>query len=281
MSISRIALLLLTIPVFAGADDPNSLAAIRQVLVAKYALTTPTAAKDDIVIAGAVLVLKKSGLVTIDVTGHAPHQNVYKNGRITQNAVGHTISRLRHLQGASGDADRTFVSGEKIWVTGIDVDESGVIFTLFTDAYNDTRYDATLKFPFQKDSTPTTNGVLATVAEVFDIQPPDDSKQQQPVATGAQPAPSAPQPPQQPSNQPPPPAAPPPTQPTGGQVMAPIPPPPPPPADPETISLGQAPDQVVKTLGEPVKIVKLGVKQIYYYKDMKITFVNKKVTDVQ
>lgn len=272
MSISRLALLL-TIPVFAGADDPNSLAAIRQALVAKYALTTPTAAKDDIVTAGAVLVLKKSDLVTVDVTSHEPTQNVYKNGKISHRFLGMRIKRIPGMQ----LGDRTFVSGEKIWVTGIDVEEGGVVFTLFTDAYNDTRYDATLKFPFQKDSSPTTNGVLATVAEVFDIQPPDDSKQQ---PTPTPPPPNAAQPLQQTPNQPPPPAAPPQAQPAG-QVMAPIPPPPPPPPDPETISLGQTPDQVVKTLGEPVKIVKLGVKQIYYYKDMKITFVNKKVTDVQ
>jgi len=34
-------------------------------------------------------------------------------------------------------------------------------------------------------------------------------------------------------------------------------------------------------LGQPSKIVNLGAKQIYIYKDMKITFVKGKVTDVQ
>src|SRR5208283_4225659 len=54
-----------------------------------------------------------------------------------------------------------------------------------------------------------------------------------------------------------------------------------PPAPPPTIQLGQTPDEVTAALGQPEKIVNLGAKQIYYYKDMKITFVKGKVSDVQ
>jgi hypothetical protein len=52
-------------------------------------------------------------------------------------------------------------------------------------------------------------------------------------------------------------------------------------AEPQTIRIGQTTDQVVATLGKPQKIVDLGTKQIYIYKDMKITFVGGKVSDVQ
>jgi hypothetical protein len=52
-------------------------------------------------------------------------------------------------------------------------------------------------------------------------------------------------------------------------------------ADPQTIKLGQTTDQVQAALGKPDKIVDLGAKQIYVYKDLKVTFVNNKVTDVQ
>jgi hypothetical protein len=38
---------------------------------------------------------------------------------------------------------------------------------------------------------------------------------------------------------------------------------------------------VVSALGKPEKIVDLGAKQIYVYKDLKITLVNGKVSDVQ
>jgi hypothetical protein len=38
---------------------------------------------------------------------------------------------------------------------------------------------------------------------------------------------------------------------------------------------------VVAALGQPVKKAKVGTKDIYYYKDLKVTFVNGKVKDVQ
>jgi hypothetical protein len=52
-------------------------------------------------------------------------------------------------------------------------------------------------------------------------------------------------------------------------------------AEPQTIEKGQTTDQVQAALGKPDKIVNLGPKQIYIYKDLKVTFVNGKVADVQ
>jgi hypothetical protein len=52
-------------------------------------------------------------------------------------------------------------------------------------------------------------------------------------------------------------------------------------APPPTIQIGQSPDEVKGMLGQPDKIVDLGPKQIYVYKDLKVTFVKGKVTDVQ
>ncbi len=54
-----------------------------------------------------------------------------------------------------------------------------------------------------------------------------------------------------------------------------------PPAQPEQIEKGQTIDQVVAAIGQPDKIVNLGAKQIYVYKDIKVTFLNGKVSDVQ
>lgn len=50
---------------------------------------------------------------------------------------------------------------------------------------------------------------------------------------------------------------------------------------PQTIEKGQTEDQVSAILGQPDKIVNLGAKKLYVYKDIKITFVNGKVGDVQ
>ena len=47
------------------------------------------------------------------------------------------------------------------------------------------------------------------------------------------------------------------------------------------IVLGMALNDVTTALGQPEKMVNLGKKQIYVYKDLKITFVDGKVTDVQ
>ncbi len=54
-----------------------------------------------------------------------------------------------------------------------------------------------------------------------------------------------------------------------------------PPAQPQEIGKGQTPDQVKAALGQPDKIVNLGTKQIWVYKDLKVTFVNGQVSDVQ
>jgi hypothetical protein len=66
-----------------------------------------------------------------------------------------------------------------------------------------------------------------------------------------------------------------------GAAPAPIAPPPPPAAAPATIALGQTTDQVTASMGQPTRIVDLGTKKIYVYKDMKITFKAGKVSDVE
>jgi hypothetical protein len=52
-------------------------------------------------------------------------------------------------------------------------------------------------------------------------------------------------------------------------------------ANTKTVELGQTPDQVKAALGAPDKIIKLGSKDVYVYKDMKVVFVDGKVSDVQ
>ena len=54
-----------------------------------------------------------------------------------------------------------------------------------------------------------------------------------------------------------------------------------PPATPVTIQMGDSPDKVVAAMGQPERIAKVANKEIYFYKDMKITFVNGIVSDIQ
>jgi len=247
--------------------------AIEKKLVSEFALTQATADQTDIVTAGAILVLKKGNIIMAPVSGTNFYQNTYKEGKISQNALGklnNGLNRFSHLPGAqapAAPATRTFVPGEKVWVTKIECKDDGVVFDLFTDAYADVRYKAALKFYFSpKGPIPSADEMDKLVGEVFKVQPADDKaaptgdqqQQQQAPAAAAAPDPA----------------------------LAPIAPPPPPPdapaAPPKELKIGQTKDEVVANFGQPGKIVKLGTKEIYYYKDLgKVTFVNGKVTDVQ
>jgi len=255
----------------------QSKAALEKKLVSEYALTQATADQTDIVTAGAILVLKKGNIIMAPVSGTNFYQNTYKDGKISQNALGKVsngLNRFSHLPGASAPAapaTRTFVPGEKVWVTKIECKDDGVVFDLFTDAYAEVRYKAALKFYFNPHGPiPSVDEMDRLVAEVFKVQPADDTTAAaQPAAAAAPAAPATP-------------AAPPPPDP----ALAPIAPPPPPPdepaAPPKELKLGQTKDQVIANFGQPEKVVKLGTKEIYYYKDLgKVTFVNGKVTDVQ
>ena len=267
------------------AVNAQDVASIQQKLIAQYPLTKATADKTDIVTAGAVLVLEKDNLLMYTTTTTIPPVNTYKNGRISQGvfSAAKKCKFCAFVPGVSSVAaqvpnvdQRTFVSGEKFWVTGIEAHDDGIVFDLLSDPFNDVRYYSQLKFPFPKDSAPSADTLMGQVAEVLKVQPSDDSnnsggdaKQSQAGASAPAPAQSAPA------------AAPPATQ----SAMAPIPPPPPPadepPPAPKTISKGQTKDVVVAILGQPSKVVKLGSKEIDVYPDMKVTFVNNKVTDVE
>jgi hypothetical protein len=50
---------------------------------------------------------------------------------------------------------------------------------------------------------------------------------------------------------------------------------------PVTISLGQSMADVESINGRPDKVIDLGAKKIYVYKDLKITFTDGRVSDVQ
>jgi len=251
----------------ASAEETNTPAAIQQKLEAQYALTKATADRTDIVTAGSVLVLEKDNLVMYTVTTRSPASNTYKNGRI---ASAITTPKCPPIIGCGpipvpNVDSRKFVAGEKFWVTKIDVHDDGVVFDLLSDPFSDVRYYATLKFPFSRGSIPPADKVLSTVAEVIKVQQDD--------APAPDPKPPAPQPNPEPTPAP------------GPTPPAPIPPPPPPPdaapAAPKTIALGQTKDQVVAIFGQPTKVIQLKSKEIYVYPDMKVTFVNNKVTDVQ
>ena len=252
-----------------GISPRSAAQGLQQQLESTYTITKPTDDKSDIVTAGSVLILQKDKIIMYAISNQVLPQNTYKAGRLSEGAFGvhDNVQKFGSFIGhpppsQAQTQSRHFVTGEKFWVTGIAVQSDGVVFTLFSDPYSDVRYQCTLKFVYTKGAAPSTDDVLKTVAEVFKVQQDDSAKSddkgnQQPAAGQAPAADAAP-----------------PAEAAPAAEAA-------PPAPPATIEKGQTPDQVLGILGQPEKIINLGTKQIYVYKDLKVTFVNGKVTDAQ
>ena len=236
---------------------------LQKQLETKYSITKTTADKTDIVTAGSVLILEKDRLLMYATTTGAPPQNTYNNGKLSAGAfAAHEKAQsfgtfIGHPPPKSVTT-RYYVTGEKFWVTRIDTLADGVVFTLFTDAVNDVRYYCTLKFVYPHGATPAADQVLSMVGEVLKVQQDDsaaaDNKGDQQQAGAGQDQGQ----PQQAAQQDAQPAQPPPT-----------------------IQMGQTEDEVVGMIGQPEKKIVLGSKEIFVYKDIKVTFIGGKVADVQ
>jgi hypothetical protein len=127
--------------------------------------------------------------------------------------------------------------------------------------------NAKLKFSFNKKALPSADEMMKTIAEVVTIDSGDQNAAQQSP------------PPAQQQKQPPPAQA----STSGNMVPIAAPPPPadaPPPA-PKTISIGQTREVVIVIFGQPKTVVNLGAKEIDVYPDMKVTYINNKVSTVQ
>jgi hypothetical protein len=262
-----------------GASDQLRL--IQDKLLSQINLTKTTADRTDIVTAGDILVLQKDGLMMCSTAFSYAYSNTYNNGVLSANQKNRTkdaaISATKNavlghfgLGGGSPTdavnnacASRKFVAGEKFWVTGIVAQKDGILITTYSDPYpdpsgNQVHFFGEIKFAFPKGSVPQVDDFVKTVFEVITVQPAEGQGDQgnqsnQPAAASTDQTPLA--------------------------DIA----PPPPPADtpPPTIALGQKKDEVTAAFGQPVRIAKLGVKEIFYYKDMKVTFTNGKVSNVE
>jgi hypothetical protein len=198
---------------------------------------------------GTVLVVQKGEILGVPPANLAMGNSTYKDGDLK----GPTAGAKMFL----GNATRYFTVGEKVYVIRIDVHAKNdkVTFTIVEcDACNGVQQASTYKsqvtFQFPKDYLSKADG--SQVADVINqVLTPDTGGQQQS---------------QQADN---------------SQQQQPATPAPAAQAEPATVEIGQTVDQVTAVLGKPEKIVKAGSKQIYLYKDLKITFVDGKVTDVQ
>jgi hypothetical protein len=247
----------------AQAGDPKDV--LLRKLNEQFVLTTMTADGTDVVKAGSTVTLHINGLQMCSVQAKIPMPNTYKDGRLSQGkfAWGMAMGLAQPNLPTVNVPLRSFVADEKFWVTAFGVEKGAVVFKFFSDVYGDDRYYAQLAFPFDKKGEVPVDDLLKTIAEVITAEP---------AAAGTSTSPEQSSPAQAPVPAAPPPAA-------ARPDIAP--PPPPPDTPPPTIALGQTMDQVTTAFGQPLKVAKVGAKVIFYYKDMKVTFTDGKVSDVE
>lgn len=220
---------------------------------------------------GTILVIKKGGILSVPYGDQAVAPTHYQNGtvhspnNIMMKGLGFGMKKFGKEQ-----TTRLMQTGEKVYPSKVAVNlpkdevEIGIIAC---DSCNNTSpttfYKADVIFQFPKGTLANTSPsqVEDTIAGLLAI---DDSGGDQGGQQGGNGNGNGND--QQGGNQ----------QGGGGGQAQQAPPP-----EPQQIEKGQTPDQVKAALGTPDKIVNLGSKQIYVYKDLKITFLNGKVSDVQ
>jgi hypothetical protein len=222
----------------------------------KYVVTEMSANHDQVTKDGTTMTLKCAGIYSLPTSGivTTPPDNTVLDGRIKSPNVMVKYT----LEGLGAHVLQT---GDKVYITRIEdrSDTKGDVlkFSILTADDLDVKgqdtqkkYSATVSFHFKKhyfdDAPPgdvehVIEEVMAPAARARQVQAAGS-----PRARAAAPvAPAAP-------------AAPPPT-----------------------ISIGESSSQVLQAMGMPQQMIDLGSKKTYIYKNMKIVFVDDKVSDVQ
>jgi hypothetical protein len=254
----------------AGAQAPT----LQEQLTAQYKLVKMGSDTGgySVVDKGTLLKIEKGGILAVPYSDQSILSTKYENGtvhtpsNVLSKGIGFGMKRFgkeqtTHLMGV----------GDKVYPTHIDVNLQKDTVTLgivACDTCNKTDPPTYMKanvvFQFAKGSLASGNAgqVEDTIGQLLSISN-DDSQQAgdqggQPQQQGAD------QTNQQPAAQ----------EQAPAQEQQPQ-------AEPANINVGMTPDQVEAALGKPDKKANLGAKMIYYYKDMKIIFMNGKVSDVQ
>jgi hypothetical protein len=207
-----------------------------------------------IVDAGTVFVIQKGGILGVPPNNPTLGPAIYKDGELHPPSPG--------VRMFLGNNTRFLQVGEKVYVVKLDVNSKGDKVTLTIlecDSCNGVNEQSSFKsqviFQYPKGALLSADPgqVEDTIGQILAIDNGSGGGQQDQNSQAQQSQSDQQAQPQQQA----------------------------PPHEPQTIQLGQTTDQVQAILGQPDKIVNLGAKQIYIYKDLKVTFVNGKVTDAQ
>ena len=222
-----------------------------------------------VVDAGTLLAIQKGGILGVPYSDKTVLATKYENGTV-HTPSGLMVQGRKALFGrfsqtqSEGQTTHLFAKGDKVYPTKIDVNlakDNVTLSIVACDTCNKTdpptynKAQVTFQFPAGTLASASAGQVEDMIGQLLSISS-DDAQQggdqggndQQGGDQGA----------------------------AQGQAQQQTPPP-----EPQQIEKGQTPDQVKAALGNPDKIVNLGTKQIYVYKDLKVTFINGKVSDVQ
>jgi hypothetical protein len=227
---------------------------------------------------GTVLAIQKGGILAVPYSDSSDFKSKYQDGAI-KSPGGLSVVGRKSIMGRFGKEQTThlFAKGDKVYPTKIDVNVSKDNVTLGivacdtcnkTDPPTYNKAEVVFEFPKGSLASATADSVQKIIAQVFTVSK-DDSKDDKGDKKGddkggQQQAAGQDQGQQQGA------------QDQGQQQAADQ-----PAAEPVSIEKGMSVDDVEAAMGKPDKKVTLGTKQIYYYKDMKVIFLNGKVSDVQ
>jgi len=205
---------------------------------------------------GTPMTVQKQGIFALGAHGAATPTATYADG------VMHPASKSAAFLGG-GAKTRWFVVGELVFPMALEIDfkNNGILLTAVS--LDGLKGRVRFQFPSGFLATADTMAIQDVISQVFSINQPIDGKKAAPAEViSAEPA-----------------------QPAATPQFDPI-APPPPPADepvraPITISIGDSKEQVVAAFGQPEKIVRLERREIYYFKDLKVTFTDGKVSNVE
>lgn len=216
---------------------------------------------------GTVLEIKKGGILGVPYTDKTVLTTKYEGGQVHGPSAFATEARKRvfgHFSQTQSEGQTThlFKTGDKVYPTKIDVnlDKDTVTMGIVacdtcnkTDPPTYNKANVVFQFPKGSLGKAAAGDVEDTIGQLLSIS---DSSSGSDSGGGQQ----------QSGNQ----------QQGGGQQQDQQ-----QQQEPQSISMGMTPDQVTAAMGQPTKTVNLGPKQIYVYKDLKVTFFNGKVVDVQ
>jgi hypothetical protein len=275
-------MVLMAATIFPMARASAQAATLQDQLVAQYKLVKigSDTGGYSVVEEGTVLAIQKGGILAVPYSDSSDFKSKYQDGAI-KSPGGLSVVGRKSIMGRFGKEQTThlFAKGDKVYPTKIDVNVSKdnvTVGIVACDTCNKTdpptynKAEVVFEFPKGALASATADSVQKIIAQVFTVSK-DDSKDdkgdkkgddkggQQQAAGQDQGQQQGAQDQGQQQGQ-------------GGDQAA---------AEPVNIEKGMSVDDVEAAMGKPDKKVTLGTKQIYYYKDMKVIFINGKVSDVQ